>query len=164
MSARKPNPVFRESFVWYHFDAERAETMDRFGEILSELANEATAYHPLHDAPIVLGEVAAVAVDLAAVVLDLEDAAQNPGSRDPEAVKIAGRAVRWSEQLGAVLAEIRGAVSRDDGGEADPVSRLADAARQVVQDARGRRRLLPGSDLLVDGLEEALTALDGATS
>lgn len=110
MSARRPNPVFRESFLWYHFDAERAETMSRFGEILSSLANEADAFHPRHEGPLVFGEVGAAAVDLAAVVHDLKAAAGDADSRDPKAVKLAGRAVRWSEQLGAVLAEIRSAV------------------------------------------------------
>ncbi|MFP3942232.1 MAG: hypothetical protein ACLF0P_18205 [Thermoanaerobaculia bacterium] len=146
MSARRPNPVFRESFLWYQFDAGRAETMRQYGEILSGLANEADAFHPRHEGPLVFGEVEAAAVDLAAVVHDLGAAAEDGDSRDPEAVKLAGRAVRWAEQLGAILGEIRAAVAVDDEADADPVSRLADPARQGVQAARDRRRVPPGSD------------------
>jgi hypothetical protein len=134
MSAREHSPVFRESFLAYQFDGERYETMRRFGEILDEMACEANALAPSFPRPILYPELEAVAVDLAAVVEDLEVASRDADSEVAAQVKLAGAALQWAEQLGGVVSEIRRAVN----AEPENFGPVSDA--QLLEDLRALRQ------------------------
>lgn len=131
MSTREHSPVFRESFLAYQFEDERYETMRRFGEILDELACEANTLAPSFPGPILYPELEAVAVDLSAVVEDLEVASRDADSEVPAQVKLAGAALGWAEQLRVFVSEIRRAVSpltEDQQGTPSVPSLIAELA------------------------------------
>ncbi|MFP3941626.1 MAG: hypothetical protein ACLF0P_15115 [Thermoanaerobaculia bacterium] len=102
---RRPNPVFRESFLSFYFDPGAAGTLRAFGELLDELACEVGANHAQNGRSFVAREMEAAALDIEHVVRELSDGAGDP-EPGPDNAHLAARAERVATRLHALAREL----------------------------------------------------------
>lgn len=152
--------IFRAAFLAV-FDAEDRAVLRQAGKIL---ALSAIAGDPESDPA---DHYRGAVQDAQALAVYLEEVRELATEAEPDhpAAAVAKDAEHWRRELEDVVAGMEADLRRLlKAGEPapDPVAPLADAARTLVRDQRERVRLLRGSSALVDALEDAVAAVEGA--
>lgn len=152
--------IFRAAFLAV-FDAEDRAVLARAGKVL---AVAAIAGDPESDPADHYRTAVQDARALAGYLREVSELATEAEPNHPAAAAVGKHAEHWRRHVENMVAGMEADLRRLPAGgepEGDPVARLADAARALVRDQRERVRLLRGSSLLVDALEDAVRAVEG---